>query len=222
MWLIVSLINGKMHRGRIINFTSLFTRVLTSNFISISILALVMYLLREYSYSRTVVFGTAILATFLELLFGSVYIAYKKALVQDTDEYDRYKIYKRPSEYDLVMSTNGNGFHHDAEVSADPGIIKAIETECGPEMAEAVLRITGPKLTDRAAVLSTTTAFNIKGLSHEKYDYIINLHRLNDIRNLNTFFDVVNSKLEMKGYYFCCVETKDQRKERLLKKYPPS
>jgi len=221
MWLIVSLINGKMHRGRIINFTTLFTRVLISNFISISILALVMYLLREYIYSRTVVFGTAILATILELLFGSAYIAYKKALVQDYEDYDRYKVYKRPSEYDLVMGTNGNGVHHDEEVSADPGIIKAIETECGPEMAEAVIRITGPKLTDRAAVLSTTTVFNIKGLSHEKYDYIINLHRLNDIRNLNLFFDAVNSKLETKGYFFCCVETKDQRKERLLKKYPP-
>ena len=47
------------------------------------LLALVMYLLREYSYSRIVVFGTAILATFLELLSGSIYIAYKKALVQD-------------------------------------------------------------------------------------------------------------------------------------------
>ncbi len=221
IWLLVSLINGKMHRGKIINFTTLFSRVLTSNFIAISIIALVMYLLREYSYSRTIVFGTAILATILELLFGSVYIAYKKALVQDYEEYERYKTYKRPSEYDLVMGTNGNGIHHEVQVSADPGIIKAIDNECGPEMAQAVIQITGPKLSDRAAVLSTTTTFNITGLAHEKYDYIINLHRLNDIRNLNNFFEAVNNKLEMKGYFFCCVETKDQRKERLLKKYPP-
>ena len=27
VWIIVSLINGKMHRGKIINFTKLFTRV---------------------------------------------------------------------------------------------------------------------------------------------------------------------------------------------------
>ncbi len=80
MWIIVSLINGKMHRGKIINFTSLYSRVLSSNFIAISIIALIMYLFREYSYSRTVVFGTAILATILELIFGSVYIAYKKAI----------------------------------------------------------------------------------------------------------------------------------------------
>ena len=92
MWIVVSLVNGKMHRGRIINFTTLFTRVLTSNFIAISMTALVMYLLREYSYSRTIVFGTALLATLLELLFGSAYIAYKKALVQDYEEYDKYKV----------------------------------------------------------------------------------------------------------------------------------
>ena len=180
-----------------------------------------MYLFREYSYSRTIVFGTAMLATFFELLSGSAYIAYKKALVQDYEDYDKYKTYKKPSEYDLVMGTNGNGTHWDKHDEVSPGIIKAIENECGPEMARAVLNITGPKLTDRAAVLSTTTVFNITGLLHEKYDYIINLHRLNDIKNLNLFIEAVNSKLEMKGYFFCCVETKDQRKSRLLKKYPP-
>ena len=221
VWIVVSLVNGKMHRGKIINFTKLFARVIGSNFIAISIIALIMYLFREYSYSRIVVFGTAGLATVFELLFGSAYIAYKKALIQDTEEYERYKSLRRPSEYDLVMSTNGNGKHHDGPIDVHPGIIEAIEKECGKEMANAVLQITGPKLTDRAAVLSTTTLFNITGLIHDKYDYIINLHRLNDIRNLNNFIEAVNSKLEMKGYFFCCVETKDQRKTRLLNKYPP-
>jgi hypothetical protein len=221
MWIIVSLINGKMHRGRIVNITTLFSRVLTSNFIAVSIIALIMYLFREYSYSRTVVFGTALMATFLELLFGSLYIAYKRALVQDYEEYEKYKTYKRPSEYDLVMGTNGNGKPADESPDVNPGIIKAIENECGPEMTQAILQITGHKLNEKVAVLSTTTVFNIKGLHHDRYDYIINLHRLNDIRSLNAFFDAVNSKLEMKGYFFCCVETKDQRKQRLLQKYPP-
>ena len=109
MWIVVSLINGKMHRGKIINFTTLFTRVLTSNIIAISITALVMYSIRSLAYSRTVVLGTALLATFLELVFGSVYMAYKKAVVQDYEDYDKYKTYKKPSEYDLVKGVNGNG-----------------------------------------------------------------------------------------------------------------
>src|SRR4030042_4369805 len=82
IWIIVSLVNGKMHRGKIINFNSLFNRVIGSNVISLSITALLMYTFRDYNYSRTIVLGTAVMATFLELVIGSVYIAYKKASLQ--------------------------------------------------------------------------------------------------------------------------------------------
>jgi lipopolysaccharide/colanic/teichoic acid biosynthesis glycosyltransferase/predicted membrane protein len=221
MWIVVSLLNGKMHRGKIINFNSLFTRVLSSNIIAVSITALVMYSIRDYNYSRTIVLGTALLATILELLFGSVYIAYKKAVVQDYEEYEKYKTYKRPSEYDLVKGVNGNGVHRDEHAEVNPGIVSAIEKECGAEMTQAIIKMTGWKLTDHTAVLSTTTIFNITSLAHDNYNYIINLHRINDIKRLDEFLDAVNSKLELKGYFFCCVETKDQRKKRLLKKYPP-
>ena len=88
-------------------------------------------------------------------------------------------------------------------------------------MTRAILKIVGYKLTDHTAVLSTTTVFNISGLAYDKYDYIINLHKINDIKRLDEFLDAVNSKLDLKSHFFCCVETKDQRKKRLLKKYPP-
>ena len=221
MWIIVSLVNGKMHRGKIINFTTLFTRVLTSNIIAISITALVMYSIRTLAYSRTVVLGTALLATFLELVFGSVYMAYKKAVVQDYEEYDKYKTYKKPSEYDLVKEVNGKGERKDEHTEVNPGIALAIEKECGSEMALAILKMTCSNFTDHVAVLSTTTVFNITSLPKEKYDYIINLHKINDIKKLDSFLDSVNSKLTVSGFLFCCVETKDQRKHRLLKKYPP-
>jgi hypothetical protein len=221
MWFIVSLLNGKMHRGKIVNFTTLFTRVLTSNIIAISITALIMYIFRAYEYSRTIVLGTALLATFLELLFGTLYIAYKKAVVQDVEDYDRFKTYKKPSEYDLVKDTNGNSGYTNVTAEVNPRIAIAIEKECGSDMTQAILKMTGRKLTDHTAVLSTTTVFNITGLVFEKYDYLINLHKINDIKRLDDFMDAVNSKLEMNGYFFCCVETKDQRKHRLLKKYPP-
>jgi lipopolysaccharide/colanic/teichoic acid biosynthesis glycosyltransferase len=221
VWIFVSLINGKMHRGKIINFTTLFNRVIGSNLIAISVTALAMYSLRDLNYSRAVVLGTVVIATFLELLLGAGYIAYKKATLQDYEEYDKYRSYRKPSEYDMVSGINGNGKHTDEEVIVNPGIIRAIESEAGKEIAEAIIRLTGPKLTDRTAVLSTTTIFNIASLPEEKYTYIINLHKINDIKALDDFIDAVNRKLEMKGYFFCCVETKDQRKKRILKKFPP-
>ena len=221
IWIIVSLVNGKMHRGKIINFTTLFTRVLTSNIIALSITALIMYSARNYDYSRTIVLGTAILATFLELLFGSVYMAYKKAVVQDYEDYDKYKAYKKPSEYELVRGVNGNGVKKEQESQVNPGIALAIEKEVGAEIAHAILNMTCSNFTDHTAVLSTTTIFNINSLVKEEYDYIINLHKLNDIKKTDSFLDAVNRKLSMKGFFFCCVETKNQRKQRLLKKYPP-
>lgn len=221
IWIVVSLLNGKMHRGKIISFSTLFARVITSNLISISITALLMYTFRDYAYSRAVVLGTALIATFLELLVGSVFIAYKKASVQDYEEYEKYKTYKKPSEYELVSEINGNGNHNELPGVVNPGIVSSIEKECGSEMAMAVIKMTGSKLKESTAVLSTTTVFNILSLPEENYTYIINLHKINDIKHLDEFIDAVNKKLEFKGYFFCCVETKDQRKARLLKKFPP-
>jgi lipopolysaccharide/colanic/teichoic acid biosynthesis glycosyltransferase len=221
LWLVVSLINGKMHRGRIINFTSLFNKVLSSNIISLSITVLLMYIFRDSGFSRTIVLGTFLVATFLELVFGSVFIAYKKANLRDYEEYEKYKKYRKPSEYELVKNLNSNGKLQETTRMVHPGILKAIENESGPEMADAVIKMTGPKLTERTAVLSTTTIFNIISLPEDKYSYIINLHKINDIKQLDNFIDAVNGKLDPNGYFFCCVETKDQRKKRVLKKFPP-
>jgi len=221
IWIFVSLVNGKMHRGKIINFSSVFYRVISSNIIALSVIALLMYTLRQYSYSRTVVLGTAGLATAIELILGYMYVAYKKATIQDPDEYAKLTRNHRKSEYDLVNQVNGhvNGDKPRAEIN--PHVIAIIEEETGKEMADAIIEMTGPNLDKRTAVISTTTVFNITSLPKENYNYIINLKRINDIPKLNSFFDAVNRKLRHRGFFFCCVETKDQRKARLLSKYPP-
>ncbi len=222
IWIIISLLNGKMHKGKIINYSSLFFRVISSNIISLSITALLMYSFREYFYSRTIVLGTAIAATFFELVIGGAYIAYKKATINDTDDFARLKIGRKKSEYDLVGETNGSKkYTEENKAEINPRIVDQIEKECGKDLSDAVIKMTGNKINARTAVLSTTTTFNILSLPKEKYDYIINLHKINDIPDLDNFLEAINNKLVDNGFLFCCVETKDQRKERLLKKYPP-
>lgn len=221
MWLLVSLVNGKMHRGKIINFSSLFSRVTISNIIAISLTSLVMYVIRDYAYSRTVVLGTAILATFFELSLGSVYIAYKKARLQDYDDYEKYRKYNKPTEYDLVKKKNGNGNGSAGPAEVHPVIARAISREVGPEMTKSILKMISRKLDEHTAVLSTTTLFNIIGLPNLSYEGIINLHRINDIKKTDDFLDAVNGKLKNGGYFLCVVETKDQRKRRILRKFPP-
>jgi lipopolysaccharide/colanic/teichoic acid biosynthesis glycosyltransferase len=180
-----------------------------------------MYTFRDYAYSRTVVLGTAVVATIFELAAGIVFIALKRAIIQELETDEKYRIAGKKSEYDLVGETNGNKNNETVLTDISPSVISSIEKECGKELAKAVISMTGNRLRDKTAVLSTTSVFNIISLPLEKYDYIINLHKINDISQPDDFFDAVCSKLDINGYFFCCVETKDQRKARLLKKYPP-
>ena len=102
IWLIVSLINGKMHRGKIVNLRSLFLRVITSNIVSLALAALIMYSLREYEYSRRIVLGTALMATALELVAGVLYLAYKKAVIQEPELHLNGRKNGMPTEMEMV------------------------------------------------------------------------------------------------------------------------
>ena len=83
LWVAVSFLNGKIGRGHIINLRTLFYYVVTSNLIATSIAALILFAVRDLGYSRTVVFGTALTATFLELLAGTIWLAFSKASLQE-------------------------------------------------------------------------------------------------------------------------------------------
>ncbi len=48
----------------------------------------------------------------------------------------------------------------------------------------------------------------------------INLKRLNDIQNLNSFLSNINYDLPCGGIFVCCAETLSERKNRILNKYP--
>ncbi len=73
----------------------------------------------------------------------------------------------------------------------------------------------------KALILNTTTRFNIVNQPEKSYQKIVNLHRLNDVRFVNKFLESINSRLPVNGLMAVCAETKNQRKERILKKYPP-
>ncbi len=52
------------------------------------------------------------------------------------------------------------------------------------------------------------------------YNSIINFHKINDVRYINKFFEKINSLLPRNGVYIGTFESSNQRKERILSKYP--
>ncbi|NQY09694.1 MAG: sugar transferase [Flavobacteriales bacterium] len=75
------------------------------------------------------------------------------------------------------------------------------------------------------AIVKTSTNFNIDSLRLEDANIaglsvIVNLKRVNDMPQINSFFGAVNQKLKTGGLFVGCVETYVLRKERILKKFP--
>jgi lipopolysaccharide/colanic/teichoic acid biosynthesis glycosyltransferase len=78
---------------------------------------------------------------------------------------------------------------------------------------------------NQTAILSTNNPFNVDSLKSPEFDgnypkNLINLSKINDIRDIDDFFFKVNSKLPEKGKFIGCFEPKNLRKFRILKKYP--
>ena len=73
---------------------------------------------------------------------------------------------------------------------------------------------------DMSIVLSTSTIFNLDAFSGSKIENFINLRKSNDIRRLNKFFEHVNDKLPLGGHFIGCAETFEQRRTRILSKFP--
>jgi hypothetical protein len=72
----------------------------------------------------------------------------------------------------------------------------------------------------RTEILRTTDAFNLLKFDQECLDNLVNLQRVNDVKGINNFFKKVNEKLRFGGSFVGCVETLEQRRGRLIKKYP--
>ena len=59
-----------------------------------------------------------------------------------------------------------------------------------------------------------------EGTIHFKQNNYINFKKLNDIHYLNSFLGKINQSLPGGGIFVCCAETLDERKKRILNKYP--
>jgi hypothetical protein len=221
MWVIVSLAGGKLHQGKIINLRSLLYRTVTTNTIALAIAVALLYSLQKYGYSRMVVLGTAGIATLLELITGIIFLAFQKAVNQDYQPLSEYRIIREKSEKEEVGETDTGELCIETAREVSEETVKALTEEWGNELATGVLNIAGGKLNGNPVILSTTTLFNIKSLPADDYNYLANLHRLNDIKDIDRFIDAVNNKLRRGGYFLCCVETKNLRKKRILRKFPP-
>ncbi|MEM9052226.1 MAG: sugar transferase [Bacteroidota bacterium] len=97
---------------------------------------------------------------------------------------------------------------------------KVVEGVAGSRL----LNFIAPLLENRdgkTEVVKVSEHFNVEKHQDHSLDSFLNLHRVNDIQGINRFFRLVNDKLKPGGHFVGCVETLEQRRDRLFKKFPP-
>lgn len=150
----------------------------------------------------TVLFQNLVLVALLHMVFYAVYL----------DEEPKVFDERKPTT--LIKPA----YRLDEDVVE--GIEQAIEQQASTEVLD-FLRQKVDLGSSATLVLATTTLFNVISLRPYRYDMIVNLVRLNDIRGINKLFCAANSKLPDNGGMICCFEAKSTHKQRLLEKWPP-
>lgn len=71
----------------------------------------------------------------------------------------------------------------------------------------------------KSLIIRSTDTYNIKVLPNNSFQFIVNLHELNDFRRINDYLQLVNEKLIKGGLIVGCLIHNNQRYQRFIKKY---
>jgi hypothetical protein len=215
IWIVISTVLKKYPVDNGIKLHQISLKILYSNFIILGAIIILMYGLRSLAYSRFIVFGTILTATLVEISAGNIHYFIRKAngngILVRKKKFIEHREGLEQAMQDLKI--------REKSLSGKQLRLDIIE-ECGEDSYEIISRHID-LLNPRNLVISTTTRFNILYQPAGYLEGIVNLHRINDLRYINKFFEAINSKLPVGGKFICCAETSDLRKKRILKKYPP-
>ena len=88
-----------------------------------------------------------------------------------------------------------------------------------PLLKEYLTETLGDEIAPNLYSCKFTGRFCFKTLQPDENGFIC-AHKINSIRRVNKFLEAANENMQNGHYLVTAVETKDERKERLLKKYP--
>jgi lipopolysaccharide/colanic/teichoic acid biosynthesis glycosyltransferase len=218
IWIIVSLITQKYSAPERVKLTRAILHIVVTNLLITGLATILMFVLRSDFYSRLVFGGIIIITTIIESFFAFCdYFICNAKVGPDTSKV--FETYQRIAGRQISIPTDA----FPPELTLDPvpeNIKEAILEESNIEVFNFLCENIDLNIPDYS-LLATTTRFNINKLPEESYKKIVNLKRINDIRFINKFFESANHKISSDGIFIGCVETKDQRKIRIFRKYPP-
>ena len=217
VWLLVSFIISKYDLYKARKPKDVLVPVLISNLTILAVITTLIYSFGAFYYSRLIVFGTILLATLVEMIIAWLYFSYKRPVI--VPEFDATKVSK-PRYYPADKTFVSEKADETKYIESREQIKNIIVEESSQGVYDFISKyidVGNPQ----NLVLSTTTKFNIDQLPAGRFQSLINLHKINDLRRINKFFESVNAKLPFGGIFIDGAETYPLRKKRILEQYPP-
>lgn len=221
IWLVASIPTKKYSVKGKESFSDFMVPVILSGFIALGIVCILIVGYNRFAYSRLIVFGTLALSGFLEILLFSLYYYYRK-LNRSSDNFESVMFYlkqlKTQPESANYKSVTESENTEDYPVYNLLHYKEFLLEKTNEPVYQFICRHV-EEINDRTLVLSTTSHFVVEmtsGLSNA----IINLQLINDVKRVNKFFEMVNTKLDVGGLFIGCVITNEIRKANIFRKYP--
>lgn len=184
--------------------------IIKSHFVAIAVAIMLMYIFGETSYSRIMVFLTVVNVTVLDLVVYNIWVSLKRArlIPDDILGLDRERLSRLECKNEEI----------------DPERQRLVKESILSRYSQQILNFIETNVSvysEKTLVLYTQEVLNVQVQPSGMYNNVVNLSNVNNHRFVNKFFEAVNSKIPLGGIYICMAETQEQRKKRLLKKYPP-
>ncbi|MBN1952626.1 MAG: sugar transferase [Bacteroidales bacterium] len=215
IWVVASLAGNKFKFRPDAKLNEIVWQTVIVNLFIIGVVTMLMYLVRVHYYSRTVVFGTTLVVSFIELSW-KVLIYYLQVAIIEPIEEETNKIRQPRHFLREVFSSHKVHLKKEQVKAREDAVLVEINREAF-EYIFTFAQIDSPD----TLLTSTLSPFNIEMQMQDQFRSIVNLKRINDIRHINQLFEAVNKRLPVGGIFIDYVETKNLRKQRILNKFPP-
>jgi lipopolysaccharide/colanic/teichoic acid biosynthesis glycosyltransferase len=178
---------------------------LKADFITFAIGFILILLFPKQNYSVIFYFSYSAILISLEVFIVSVYYAFHEAEVANVLEVQSTADHLRPeTKEDHLVNDEVKEFMSSYIVQHQgKELLDFLENNAGLFLSSTLL-------------INTTERFNIEKVSKTRYATIINLHQINDIREINKFVSTINRRLPYGGQFVGCFEEREQRKRRII------
>lgn len=213
--LLVSLFSGKYEYRTRLSITRLISRYMQCWVISALAALLFLSLYHEHGIARGMILtnifgllaGEYLMILVVSLFRESVPLLDPEEITEDKD-FDRHLIRFLPAEEEEEFPSGETLLGQPALRKASPVLRKFLQSHF-------------PQNGDSCLVIDTSDSASLLSFPENSQKNIISIHPLNRTRYINHFLEVANSRLQEGGLLVVSAETVDQRRKRIMHKYPP-